>query len=65
VTQEAIAFPASPQEINREMLTPPNQIATDDSDYDAGKPALQNYPEEEVKGGSFSLRRQQSEVEKR
>ena len=32
-TQHAVSFPASPEEINRDMLSPMNAHATDDDSY--------------------------------
>ena len=37
VTQKKVSFPAKPEEINREMLTPLNAHATEDSDGEAGQ----------------------------
>ncbi len=34
LTQKAVSFPASPEEIDRDMLTPPNPATTEDSDQE-------------------------------
>jgi len=47
MTQKAVNFPATAEEIDRDMLTPPNNHATDDSDTDTRKNAADQIYEEE------------------
>ena len=56
MSQKAVGFPATPEEIDREMLTPPHNMATEDSDTEMRRhvPAVDTIYEEEAKGASFS-----------
>jgi len=63
LTQPTISFPASAEEINREMLTPPSQAATDDADSDSMRVKMA-YAEEN-KGASFGVKNGEAANEQR
>ena len=53
-TQKQISFPVLPEDINREMLTPPNAATTSDDDGDTREANVnQAYDAEENKNSSF------------
>ena len=57
ISQKVVGFPAAPEEIDRSMLTPPHNRATEDSDTEMRRyAAAETIYEEENKGASFAMK---------
>jgi len=57
MTQVGVPFPANPDDINRDMLTPPNHHGTeDDSETENKRGAADQMYVEETKGASFGTK---------